>query len=83
MSDFHCSKIWMTIAVNAAKEHCHGSAGAEGACGHFLWAESNRSSDTADAAADCVGEVLAFEDAPLCVVVVACNRYLCRGAATL
>ena len=71
------------VAVNTAKEHRHGSLGAERAREDLLRAEANSSSDALDAGADGVGDVLTFEDAPLCAVVLACNRYLYEGAATL
>ena len=83
----HCAGILSAkdsydIAVDATKEHCHGPAGAEGTSGHFLWVEANHSADASDSGADCLGDVLAFEDAPLCAVMVACNR-MCGGASAL
>ena len=79
---FPSTKDSYDISVDAAKEHCHGSAGAEGACGHFFREEADRLTNSLDAGADCCCDVLAFEDAPLCTVMVACDRNMCRGALT-
>ena len=81
VSDFHQPRIWM--AIDAAEEHCHGPAGAEGASGHFLWLEADRSANVADAVPDCFCDVLTFEDVPFCSVMVACNWNMCGGALTL
>ena len=71
------------VDVDAANEHCHGFAGVEGTHGDLFGAEADILSNVPDAGADGVDDVLAFEDAPLCAVVVACNRYLCGGTSTL
>ena len=71
------------IAVNATKDHCHSPAGALGTRGYLLQEKVNRPVDGSDAGADCLGDVMAFEDKPLCAIMVACNRNLCGDVLTL
>ena len=78
---FPLSEYFYYVAFNAANEHFHGFACAEGARGYLLQAKSNSFPNVVDAGADCVHEIFALEDLALCVVVVACNRELCGGAS--
>ena len=71
------------VAVYAAKDHCHGPTGAEGTRGYLLGAEADRLANASNAVADCFGDVMIFDDALLCVVMVASDRNLCGDASTL